>query len=36
MDNVDIVPEDLDAAVALFTELGLVFEGRMPIGRDRP
>jgi catechol 2,3-dioxygenase-like lactoylglutathione lyase family enzyme len=31
MDNVGIVVEDLDAAVEFFTELGLVFEGRMPI-----
>ena len=31
MDNVGIVVEDLDAAVAFFTELGLVLEGRMPI-----
>jgi catechol 2,3-dioxygenase-like lactoylglutathione lyase family enzyme len=31
MDNVGIVVEDLDAAVAFFTELGLALEGRMPI-----
>ena len=31
MDNVGIVVEDLDGAVAFFTELGLVLEGRMPI-----
>src|SRR5919109_220924 len=31
MDNVGIVVEDLDAAVAFFTELGLILEGRMPI-----
>lgn len=31
MDNVGIVVEDLDAAVAFFAELGLVFEGRAPI-----
>jgi catechol 2,3-dioxygenase-like lactoylglutathione lyase family enzyme len=31
MDNVGIVVENLDAAVAFFTELGLVLEGRMPI-----
>jgi catechol 2,3-dioxygenase-like lactoylglutathione lyase family enzyme len=31
MDNVGIVVEDLDAAVAFFRELGLTFEGRMPI-----
>jgi len=31
MDNVGIVVEDLDAAVAFFTELGLSLEGRMPI-----
>ncbi len=31
MDNVGIVVEDLDAAVELFTELGLTLEGRMPI-----
>jgi len=31
LDNVGIVVEDLDAAVAFFTELGLVLEGRAPI-----
>ncbi|MFI5979943.1 VOC family protein [Streptomyces sp. NPDC051555] len=31
MDNVAIVVEDLDAAVAFFTELGMELEGRMPI-----
>jgi catechol 2,3-dioxygenase-like lactoylglutathione lyase family enzyme len=31
MDNVGIVVEDLDAAVAFFNELGLILEGRMPI-----
>ena len=31
MDNVGIVVEDLDAAVAFFTELGLDLEGRAPI-----
>lgn len=31
MDNVGIVVEDLDAAIAFFTELGLTLEGRMPI-----
>lgn len=31
MDNVGIVVADLDAAIAFFTELGLVLEGRMPI-----
>ncbi|HEY3287277.1 MAG TPA: VOC family protein [Gemmatimonadaceae bacterium] len=34
MDNVGIVVEDLDAAVAFFTELGLTLEGRMPIEGD--
>jgi catechol 2,3-dioxygenase-like lactoylglutathione lyase family enzyme len=34
MDNVGIVVRDLDAAVAFFTELGLVLEGRMPIEGD--
>ena len=28
MDNVGIVVEDLDAAIAFFTELGLELEGR--------
>jgi catechol 2,3-dioxygenase-like lactoylglutathione lyase family enzyme len=31
MDNVGIVVDDLDAAIAFFTELGLILEGRMPI-----
>ncbi len=31
MDNVGIVVEDLDTAIAFFTELGLILEGRMPI-----
>jgi catechol 2,3-dioxygenase-like lactoylglutathione lyase family enzyme len=31
MDNVGIVVEDLDAAIAFFAELGLTLEGRMPI-----
>lgn len=31
MDNVGIVVENLDAAIAFFTELGLSLEGRMPI-----
>ena len=31
MDNVGIVVEDLDAAIAFFTTLGLTLEGRMPI-----
>ncbi|MGE0640115.1 MAG: VOC family protein [Thermoanaerobaculia bacterium] len=31
LDNVGIVVEDLDAAIAFFTELGLALEGRMPI-----
>ena len=31
MDNVGIVVEDIDAAVEVFTELGLTLEGRMPI-----
>ncbi|MER7834084.1 VOC family protein [Streptomyces sp. NPDC095602] len=31
MDNVGIVVEDLDAAVAFFTELGMEVEGRAPI-----
>jgi len=30
MDNVGIVVEDLDAAIAFFTELGLDLEGRAP------
>ena len=31
MDNVGIVVDDLDAAVAFFTELGMELEGRAPI-----
>jgi len=31
MDNVAIVVDDLDAAVAFFAELGLELEGRAPI-----
>ena len=31
MDNVGIVAEDIDAAVAFFTEHGLKLEGRAPI-----
>ncbi|MCB9582225.1 MAG: VOC family protein [Polyangiaceae bacterium] len=31
MDNVGIVVEDLDAAIAFFSELGLELEGRAPI-----
>ncbi|MFG3256804.1 VOC family protein [Streptomyces sp. NPDC048172] len=31
MDNVLIVVEDLDAAVAFFVELGMELEGRMPL-----
>jgi catechol 2,3-dioxygenase-like lactoylglutathione lyase family enzyme len=31
MDNVGIVVEDLDAAIAFFAELGLQLEGRAPI-----
>ncbi|WP_380282669.1 VOC family protein [Kitasatospora purpeofusca] len=31
LDNVLVVVEDLDAAVAFFTELGLELEGRSPI-----
>lgn len=31
MDNVGIVVEDLDVAIAFFTELGLELEGRFPI-----
>ncbi len=33
-DNVGIVREDLDAAIAFFTELGLQLEGRAPIEGD--
>src|SRR3954451_15900866 len=31
MDNVGIVVENIDAAIAFFTELGLELEGRAPI-----
>ncbi|WP_454043636.1 VOC family protein [Cellulosimicrobium sp. Marseille-Q8652] len=31
LDNVAVVVDDLDAAVAFFTELGMELEGRMPI-----
>jgi catechol 2,3-dioxygenase-like lactoylglutathione lyase family enzyme len=31
MDNVGIVVEDIDAAIAFFTELGLELEGRTPV-----
>ena len=31
LDNVGIVVDDLDAAIAFFTELGMELEGRMPI-----
>lgn len=31
MDNIGIVVENLDTAIAFFTELGLTLEGRMPI-----
>jgi catechol 2,3-dioxygenase-like lactoylglutathione lyase family enzyme len=34
MDNVGIVVEDLDAAIAFFIELGLDLEGRAPIKGD--
>jgi len=34
MDNIGIVVEDLDAAIAFFTELGLTLEGRMPIKEE--
>ena len=34
MDNVGIVVEDIDAAIAFFTELGLSLEGRAPIEGD--
>jgi catechol 2,3-dioxygenase-like lactoylglutathione lyase family enzyme len=34
MDNVGVVVEDLDAAVAFFLELGLSLERRMPIEGD--
>jgi len=31
MDNVGIVVEDLEAAVAFFAELGMELEGKMPV-----
>src|SRR5687767_14702122 len=34
MDNVGIVVEDIDAAIAFFTELGLELDGRAPIEGD--
>jgi catechol 2,3-dioxygenase-like lactoylglutathione lyase family enzyme len=34
MDNVGIVVQDLDAAIAFFTELGLDLEGRVPVEGD--
>ena len=34
MDNVGIVVEDIDAAIAFFTALGLELEGRAPIEGD--
>jgi catechol 2,3-dioxygenase-like lactoylglutathione lyase family enzyme len=34
MDNVGIVVEDIDAAVAFFIELGLELEGRAPVEGD--
>jgi catechol 2,3-dioxygenase-like lactoylglutathione lyase family enzyme len=34
MDNVGIVVEDIDAAIAFFTELGLELEGRAPIAGE--
>src|SRR5437868_4012409 len=34
MDNVGIVVQDIDAAIAFFTELGLKLEGRAPIEGD--
>ena len=34
MDNVGIVVEDLDAAIAFFADLGLSLEGRAPIEGD--
>ena len=34
MDNIGIVVEDLDAAIAFFTDLGLRLEGRAPIEGD--
>jgi catechol 2,3-dioxygenase-like lactoylglutathione lyase family enzyme len=34
MDNVGIVVEDIDAAIAFFTELGLILEGRAPVAGE--
>jgi catechol 2,3-dioxygenase-like lactoylglutathione lyase family enzyme len=34
LDNVGIVVEDLDEAIAFFTELGLALEGRMTVEGD--
>ncbi|WP_426337626.1 VOC family protein [Pseudoduganella sp. R-31] len=34
MDNVGIVVEDLDAAIAFFAELGLELDGRAPVQGD--
>jgi catechol 2,3-dioxygenase-like lactoylglutathione lyase family enzyme len=34
MDNIGIVVEDIDAAIAFFTELGLDLEGRGPVEGD--
>ena len=31
MDNVGIIVDDLDAAIAFFAELGMELEGRMPV-----
>jgi catechol 2,3-dioxygenase-like lactoylglutathione lyase family enzyme len=36
MDNVGIVVESLDTAIAFFSELGLELEGRTMIVRERP
>ncbi|HEX6133123.1 MAG TPA: VOC family protein [Longimicrobiales bacterium] len=34
MDNIGVVVDDIDAAIAFFTELGLELEGRAPIEGD--
>lgn len=34
LDNIGIVVEDLDVAIAFFTTLGLTLEGRMPIDEE--
>ncbi|WP_141327026.1 VOC family protein [Myxococcus sp. AB025B] len=34
LDNIGIVVEDLPAAIAFFTELGLELEGEMPVAGD--